>query len=69
MDVRKHVFTRCNFKCFFGFITCGIFKYFSDCRDYESKIKESIQSFVGGILMGFGSMIALDCGYSGCTSG
>ena len=33
------------------------------------KIKESVQSFVGGILMGFGSMIALGCTVGTLLSG
>ena len=33
------------------------------------KIKESLRSFVGGILMGFGSMIALGCTVGTLLSG
>jgi len=71
MTIIKETFWSNNGLFIFGLVlgSFALATFSGDFKIQIPKIKESIRSFVGGILMGFGSMIALGCTVGTLLSG
>jgi uncharacterized protein len=71
LTIVKETFWSNNGLFIFGLVlgSFALAIFSGDFKIQIPKIKESVRSFVGGILMGFGSMIALGCTVGTLLSG